>query len=103
MLYIPHLVVVALYCPNSDFPIPSSFNHVSIFQPHLFNDASGDTTHSILDTHSRAGATIPMSSVGLVVNFDYILLRCTNNMPSVKHHAGDRIVVSKRIEDGSGP
>jgi hypothetical protein len=73
--------------PNSDGAVLAAFNHVAVLYSYMFDDGQAG---SVL---IRTGATVPVSTISLVVNLDHVLASCRDNTARIEHHAGYGMVV----------
>jgi len=89
--------IVLLTRPDTHGTVSTSFNQIAILYSNVFND--GVCRLVVLVS---SGSAVPVPSVCLVVDLDYVCTCCRNNPTRVEHHAANGVVVSVSVSDGAG-
>jgi hypothetical protein len=86
--------------PYAYSTVLATFHKISIFYSHAFNDGS---SCAVVLVHTDAGATVPVTALGLVIYLDNVFASGRNNAARVEHHACYRVVVGVGVVDGTSP
>lgn len=80
--------------PSPNDTVFAAFNEVSVLQSDALDVGC---------VAANASTTVPVVTIGLVVDLDDIFSSRSHNSSRVEHHASDRFVVSKGVINRSSP
>src|SRR6266480_1171568 len=92
-----YTVTQASTTPDTDHSVLSTLNQIPILDPNSFHNCRRRIVEFILCPVT----TIPMVAVSLIIHFDKILTRGSNDSSRIKHHTRNRIAESKGVKDGT--
>ena len=99
-VYTMSLCALILTRPHTHSAISAAFDKIAIFYPDTLN---GGMRCVVVFIRTDAWTAAPVSSVCLIIHFDYTFAGRRNDAARVEHHAGYRVVVGVCIIDGASP